>query len=235
MAPFLVNHELDKYIQLWTYAHQKPQSLIIPGEKLAIEASRLKELNQYAVDKILVCERPEMVDFFVANRFHMEQKCLVMTAGGYPFQETDLLFEKLRGLAKLAIFVLHDASLKGVKLPVYLRKQAPWVSKQAQVIDLGLSAEHASKLEDYWHHQTSPAAPDDTDYPEWLQHYKVHLAVIPPLQLLNRVGRMLNMYAQQRDASSSFESSFETDDALAVLAWSNLGGAGDNDGDGDFG
>ena len=221
----------------WTYAHQPPDHLLIPGQKPAIEASRLKELSQYAVDKVLVCERPEMVDFFIANRFHMEQKCLVITAGGYPFKETELIFDKLRSLESLAIFVLHDASLKGARLPGYLRKQASWVSRQAQVIDLGLTAAHAQKFKAYWHPQKSPAGVADADLPEWLHHYKVHLAVIPPLQLLNRVGRMLRLYGQQSDSDSdsSVEMEYETSEGLSVLAWANLGGHGDNDGDGDFG
>ncbi|MGV3526910.1 MAG: hypothetical protein ACO1RX_22020 [Candidatus Sericytochromatia bacterium] len=240
MGVFLPKDTLKTYLDKWRKAHGPIPQLVSAPAPLQLEPARLQELAQYGVDKVVVCDRQDTVDFLIANRFHMEQKCLVLQAGGYPFQQAEGVFEQLKRQPHLQVYVLHDASRTGCELAAHLRAQAAWVPASAQIIDLGLSPHHAQKFKAYWRpaDKVSGAAaglfaslpPADA---EWLAQFELELAVIPPLQLLNRLGRMLRLGAEalsDPDADGGWEA-----DSDGIFLWSDLGGADDADGDGDFG
>lgn len=243
MAPFLPQDGLQKLLTKWQSAHGVCPQLVTTAPEKRLPAGQIDELKHYSVDKVLVCDRKDTVDFLLANRLHMEQKCLIMMAGGYPFFETTELFRQLKQQPRLQIYVLHDASRKGCSLARHLRQQAEWVPKGAQILDLGLNPGHAQKFKKFWRAaqpgHAIPARPHQLPPEDWLSYFELELAVIPPLQLLNRLSRLLRLGAealdkQRQQGGSESAAEFESDD-LIIWGWGELGDAGDLGDDGDFG
>jgi hypothetical protein len=56
------------------------------------QKSREKDLDDYTVERVIICDHSQIVDFLLANNFHIEQKCAVLSIGGYPPQH----FERIK-------------------------------------------------------------------------------------------------------------------------------------------
>ncbi|HLM67435.1 MAG TPA: hypothetical protein VK358_07910, partial [Longimicrobium sp.] len=74
----------------------------------------------------------------VANRFHFEHACAVLSLDGYPFGIAETVRKMLRRNPRLTVFGLHDASAAGVQLPFTLRERAWFSERTTLIVDAGL-------------------------------------------------------------------------------------------------
>ncbi|XOF32633.1 MAG: hypothetical protein ACL93V_11425 [Candidatus Electrothrix sp. YB6] len=99
-----------------------------------------KDIFDYGVERIIITERPLLVDLLVKNGFHADQKALVFCRNGYPRSISRKAKNLLAENAALPVYLLHDATETGrvmhrkIKLP------------GRPVIDLGIKPEHLEKL-----------------------------------------------------------------------------------------
>jgi hypothetical protein len=82
----------------------------------------------------------------VANNFHFENNCAVLSIDGYPFGIRDTVMTMLRRNPDLQVFALHDASVTGSALPLTLRNDDWFPDTNVKVLDLGLSPRHAKAM-----------------------------------------------------------------------------------------
>lgn len=109
-------------------AGRKPQSVQINPEVM-----------NYSFDRVVVCDRPEIAQCLIANNFHFEHNCAVLSLDGYPHDIFETVMQMLRRNPDLSVYALHDASPAGVALPHTLRTDARWFAGGgANVYDLGL-------------------------------------------------------------------------------------------------
>lgn len=96
------------------------------------------DVAAFSFDRAVVTDRWETAAMLVANRFHFEHNCAVLSLDGYPDGIADTVKEMLRRNPRLTVFALHDASTEGCLLPLRLREADWFPDPRVRVVDLGL-------------------------------------------------------------------------------------------------
>ncbi len=196
------------------------------------QTSREKDLDDYTVERVIICDHSQIVDFLLANNFHIEQKCAVLSIGGYPPQHFERIKEMLKRNPALNVFVLHNASLNGCRIYHQLITDRNWFPGSERVFDMGLHPRHAAKFKGLWQHAEATNTEPIPGYSEaemkWLSEYKLELTAIRPEQLLNRLRNVLNGHT--RSLADGYASGDSGSDSDVMLVSSDFGG-----GDDDFG
>jgi hypothetical protein len=167
------------------------------------------DVAAFSFDRAVVTDRWETAQMLVANRFHFEHNCAVLSVDGYPDGIADTVKEMLRRNPRLTVFALHDASPGGCLLPLTLREPEWFPDPSIRIVDLGLRPGTARR-------QRVPALPGKRAQvsprlgeilsPEdvaWLAAgHTAELAALRPAQLLRVVYRGI-VAAGPNDGSSS--------------------------------
>lgn len=226
--------QAESWLQRWAAVHGKVTGQMPPLQLKPATGEKHPLSESYNVSQALICDRPETVAFLLANDFHIEQRCAILSVGGYPPEDFEGLRQMLKRNPQLSVFVLHDASYNGCRLYQELTSDPAWFKGSKRVFDLGLFPRHAKALKGRWTAVSSSARrPPLPGYSaadnQWLQQHEVSLMALPPKTLLKQVQRLLSRHAQQasaayaRDDEASWE--FESDDLLRI------GEIGDSDSD----
>jgi hypothetical protein len=98
-----------------------------------------QEVRKYSFDRVVVCERPEIAQCLIANNFHFEHNCAILSLDGYPHDIFETVMEMLRRNPALSVYALHNATVAGIELSHTLRTDPRWFAGSgANVYDLGL-------------------------------------------------------------------------------------------------
>jgi hypothetical protein len=206
--------EFDRLWNRWLNVHGSPEGLIV--RKSHPTPTRLQEpdIGDYSFDRAVICDRARTVDLLLANNFHFENNCAVLSIGGYP----EGPFEMVRGMLKrnprLQVFALHDSGVAGCQLAYQLANDEQWFKGKVPVTDVGLRPQHAGPFRGLWRAAATPTVIAGSGITAgeigWLSRYWLELAAIRPEQVLKRLFRAIN----HQEASSN-------------------GGVGDSDGGAD--
>lgn len=92
------------------------------------------DVFDYGVERVLVVDRDLLVDLFVLNGFHAQERALVISAGGYPQYLVPRLAQVLEQNPETPVYLLHDAGsvISTAHLP-----------EGARVIDLGFTSQQS--------------------------------------------------------------------------------------------
>lgn len=104
------------------------------------------DIYDYGVEKLLIVQRKIMVDMFVLNDFHAEQRCLVMSAGGYPDYILPRAKKAISDNPDLPVYYLHDATEEGVESSERFRSSGILGDTIRNFIPLGLFPEECRKI-----------------------------------------------------------------------------------------
>jgi hypothetical protein len=137
-----------RFLQRWTEVHGKPKRLVEPE---ALQPGRRNgdaepDLTAYSFDRAVITERADTAAMLIANRFHFENNCAILSIGKYPQSIANTVLEMLRRNPRLKVFVVHDASPEGCRIPLELRDPEWFADTSVQVVDLGLRPKHAVDL-----------------------------------------------------------------------------------------
>ncbi|CAK8719971.1 hypothetical protein KKHLCK_09155 [Candidatus Electrothrix laxa] len=99
-----------------------------------------KDLFDYGVERIIIVERPLLVDLLVKNGFHIDQNALVFSRDGYPAYILQRARKMIKEVPSLPVYLLHDASEVGMAMS---RKNK---LLRCTVVDLGIKPEHLEKM-----------------------------------------------------------------------------------------
>ncbi|QYX31693.1 hypothetical protein [Sphaerospermopsis torques-reginae] len=97
------------------------------------------EVTAYSFDRLIVCDSANIAQLLIANNFHFENNCAILSVNGYPQSIFDTTMEMLRRNPNLQVFAFHDCSPKGVSLVHHLRNSETWfLNNDVTIIDVGL-------------------------------------------------------------------------------------------------
>ena len=105
-----------------------------------------EEMFQYAPDRILIVERNDMADMLLLNRFHLENKTLVVSAEKYPLRAFRACQEYLSKYPDMEVALMHDASEKGLGMKDRLLRDPEWNLDGRNIRDLGLLPDDLARL-----------------------------------------------------------------------------------------
>lgn len=98
------------------------------------------DVSAYSFDRVVVCDSAEIAQLLIANNFHFENNCAILSITGYPQSIFATVMAMLRRNPELKVYALHNASPRGVGLVHHLRNNPNWFqNSNAVIFDLGLS------------------------------------------------------------------------------------------------
>jgi hypothetical protein len=128
------------YLRRWKEVHGDVAGLL-PGRQAALPTMPTRvpaDVAAFSFDRAVVTDTWETAAMLVANRFHFEHNCAVLSRDGYPEGIADTVKEMLRRNPRLTVFALHDASPGGCLLPLTLRDAEWFPAPEVRVVDMGL-------------------------------------------------------------------------------------------------
>src|SRR5262249_59661346 len=123
----------DRLWNHWQEVYGKPDGVIVrfqtPSKPPAVEP----DLGDYSFDRAVICDRARTVDLLLANNFHFENNCAVLSIDGYPKGPFETVRAMLKRNPRLQVFALHDASFAGCALAHRLANDTAWFLVQVPV------------------------------------------------------------------------------------------------------
>lgn len=143
-----------EYLASWIRTHGE-----IPGLLPALTQSKARgtiwtdapkdppDLTAYSFDRALIVDQAEVAAMLVANRFHFENNCAILSIDkGFPANgRFEQVREMLRRNPHLIVFALHNASAEGMRSVPTLRDQGWFPDPVTRIADLGLRPRHVMK------------------------------------------------------------------------------------------
>jgi hypothetical protein len=132
-------NQFQGWLNTWTEINSMTTKLLPPPRALNANTAVSPDVSAYSFDRLVVCDRPEIAQFLIANNFHFENNCAVLSITGYPQNIFDTTMEMLRRNPDLKVYALHDCTPRGIGLVDRLRTSPNWFSNSsAIIIDIGI-------------------------------------------------------------------------------------------------
>lgn len=192
----LTPSEFDAMWNKWLRVHGAPKGTIVRKElpRGAKERPLPSDIQHYSFDRAVIVDRPETVDLLLANSFHFENNCAVLSVGGYPEPAFDTVRAMLKRNPRLSVYVLHNATIEGCGLAKLLASDPSWFAPGTRVVDVGLRPGHTGPFRGLWQRWLGAPPPGDLPASEraWLSKYTLELAAIRPEQIIKRLFRAMS-------------------------------------------
>lgn len=187
----------NKLWDRWSAMH-KTAGLIVRQPQPAKAKQLEADIGDYSFDRAVICDRARTVDLLVANNFHFENNCAVLSADGYPKAQFQTIKAMLKRNPKLQVFTIHDATPAGCRLARKLANDPEWFDGKLRVIDLGLRPNHAGPFKGLLL-ESEDGLVEPTDgltetEAAWLTKYRLEMAAARPEQVLKRLFRGLGAH-----------------------------------------
>ncbi len=134
----LNQEQLQAWLNSWLQVNDTPKLLNFAAEESALTPIN-SDISAYSFDRAVICDNDAIAKFLIANNFHFENNCAVLSITGYPHSIFTTVIQMLRRNPELKVYAIHDASPSGVTLVHYLRTTPEWFqNKNVIIYDLGL-------------------------------------------------------------------------------------------------
>jgi hypothetical protein len=189
----------------WVQAHGTPESVIVrPEPEKAPPRPVEADIGDYSFDRAVICDRARTVDLLLANNFHFENNCAILSVDGYPPGPFETVRAMLKRNPRLQVFALHDATYAGCALAHRLTNDPAWFQGPVPVVDVGLRPSHAGPFRGLLLLAGSPEQRPQGLTPDeqaWLTEHTLELAAVRPEQVIKRLYRAINRQVEE-DTSS---------------------------------
>jgi DNA-directed RNA polymerase subunit RPC12/RpoP len=124
-SEILVNQEkFTAWLNQWTRVNQAITELL-PSPQAESQPSTINpDIGNYSFDRLVVCDNSSIAQMLIANNFHFEHSCAILSVTGYPQRIFNPVMEMLRRNPDLKVYAFHNASPKGVGLVHHLQTSA---------------------------------------------------------------------------------------------------------------
>jgi hypothetical protein len=131
--------DLDSWLTKWQQINGKVDKVLTSQQERIAPTSINPDITAYSFDRLVVCDSANIAQLLIANNFHFENNCAILSITGYPQSIFNTTMEMLRRNPDLKVYAIHDCSSKGVSLVHHLRTSEKWfLNSNVTIIDLGL-------------------------------------------------------------------------------------------------
>ena len=131
--------DLDSWLTKWQQINGKVDKVLTSQQEQIAPTSINPDITAYSFDRLVVCDSANIAQLLIANNFHFENNCAILSITGYPQSIFNTTMEMLRRNPDLKVYAIHDCSSKGVSLVHHLRTSEKWfLNSNVTIIDLGL-------------------------------------------------------------------------------------------------
>ncbi|WP_309896883.1 hypothetical protein [Archangium sp.] len=225
--------EFEKMWDRWGQIHGKvPSAIQRKPQDAPSRATRPAEpdLEDYSFDRAVICDRARTADLLLANNFHFENNCAILSFDGYPKPAFESVRRMLKRNPRLEVYALHDATPVGCRLAHRLATDPEWFKGQGRVIDVGLRPVHARPFDGLLLPGEGVVQRGNgisEEEARWLSEHRLELAAIRPEQVLKRLFKAISKQPSFPSATPEFtpSSSSRLDPALAAAGAIAVAGA----------
>lgn len=131
--------QLQAWMEKWKNIHAPIEKLLSPPKENNLPATVNPEVTAYSFDRLVVCDSANVAQVLIANNFHFENNCAVLSITGYPQN----IFATTLGMVKrnpqLQVYAFHDCTPRGLGLVHRLRSSPTWFqNSNITIFDVGL-------------------------------------------------------------------------------------------------
>lgn len=131
---------LHQWLARWKSFNGDLSKLLPPPQDRSAIASVNPDVMAYSFDRLVVCDSAAIAQLLIANNFHFENNCAILSITGYPKAIFKTTLEMVRRNPDLKVYALHDCSPQGIQLVHQLQTSPEWFQDNSSVIvDVGLS------------------------------------------------------------------------------------------------
>lgn len=132
--------EFEGWLNRWRVANGDVNKLLPAPRQTGGAAAVNPDVTAYSFDRLVVCESAEIAQMLIANNFHFENNCAILSITGYPQDIFDTTMQMLRRNPGLKVYALHNCSPRGVGLVARLQASDRWFKgSSVMMVDVGLS------------------------------------------------------------------------------------------------
>ncbi|MDT9182947.1 hypothetical protein [Limnospira sp. PMC 289.06] len=236
----LVSTELDTWLNRWSVVNGPIGKLLPPPKQSESNAVLSPDITSYSFDRLMVCDNSAIAQFLIANNFHFNHNCAIVSITGYPENIFSTILEMAKRNAELVVYAVHDATIRGVSLTHHLRNTPQWFANTTiPIYDVGLTPQQVLNSKGFFirnsetfeaQSQAISSEIRTTLSPEeiaWLEAGNfVELESLPPAKLLQILSRQFNLNSTKwsDDTTSSYSTvDGRTSTDIAIFASSSFG------------
>lgn len=137
---FLINdNQLEGWLTSWRRVNNRIDKILPSPQQQSTPMAINPDVTAYSFDRLVVCDSAEVAQMLIANNFHFENNCAILSITGYPQNIFDTTMQMLRRNPDLKVYALHDCSPTGMDLLNHLRTSPQWFrDSNVTIIDVGL-------------------------------------------------------------------------------------------------
>jgi hypothetical protein len=141
------DQKLREWVRKWEAAGRPiPRLLRAPTLDRAPGPYREKDIYDYGVEKILIVQHDILVDLFVKNNLHAEQRALVLSERGYPGYLLPVAQRLLAERPDLPVVLLHDSTPEGVSMMARMLASSVLPLAGRKLVDAGITPRSVSSI-----------------------------------------------------------------------------------------
>ncbi|MCC5669965.1 hypothetical protein LC653_40735 [Nostoc sp. CHAB 5784] len=131
--------QFQGWLTSWRRVNNRIDKILPPPQEQSTPMTINPDVTAYSFDRLVVCDSAAVAQMLIANNFHFENNCAILSITGYPQNIFDTTMQMLRRNPDLKIYALHDCSAKGMNLLNHLRTSPKWFKdSDITIIDVGL-------------------------------------------------------------------------------------------------
>lgn len=104
------------------------------------------DIYDYGVERMLLVEHDLLVDLFVLNEFHAQERALVLSQNGYPAYLLPIARRCLQDNPQLPVYLLHDATPRGRWMASRLQNSELLPLQGHPILDLGITPDDVKRM-----------------------------------------------------------------------------------------
>jgi hypothetical protein len=138
---FLISQsQFQDWLNRWQQINGSILKILPPPNQENTPATVNPDVTAYSFDRLVVCDSASIAQLLIANNFHFENNCAILSINGYPQSIFDTTMQMLRRNPDLKVYAIHDCNPQGITLVHNLRTNANWfLNSEIVIIDIGLT------------------------------------------------------------------------------------------------
>jgi DNA-directed RNA polymerase subunit RPC12/RpoP len=121
------------------FEQSQVQEWLTRWQSINAPITKMSDVSAYSFDRLVVCDSATVAQMLIANNFHFENNCAILSVTGYPQSIFNTAMEMVQRNPELKVYALHDCSPRGLELPHHLRSSPQWFQNGgSKIIDIGL-------------------------------------------------------------------------------------------------
>ena len=208
--------KFENWITRWENANGKIEKLLTPLEKESNPetSETTRELNpeitNYSFDRAVICDSAEIAHFLIANNFHFENNCAVLSITGYPQDIFSTVLEMLKCNPNLKVYALHNCNPRGIQLNHHLATSPNWFRRErVNIYDVGILPRQVFNGGEFFVRNSPQSANEAKQLPqevknkllpkelEWLEKGNfIELESLSPRRIIQTLTQAMNQVRQ---------------------------------------